>query len=70
MKIQSRADGRIEILCKHGVGHPSRLLMEAAGRTFKDVDGVHGCDGCCDTASFKKRERQMTGHAQDLGRTE
>lgn len=30
-----RADGRVEWICKHGIGH-----------TIKG-QGVHGCDGCC-----------------------
>jgi hypothetical protein len=72
VRIQSRADGRLEIVCRCGVGHPSKLLMEAAGRTWREVDGVHGCcgNGCCQKPAFKKRERQMTGAAQDLGRSE
>ena len=42
--FQRRADGRVEQICAHGVGH-----------TVFDPDsasGVHGCDGCC--ASFDR----------------
>ncbi len=71
MKIRSRADGIIELCCSCGACHPSELLTKEAGRDFKD-SGTHECcvRGCCQTPSFKKRERQLTGHAQDLGRTE
>lgn len=34
-----RADGRIEWVCKHGVGH---TVFSANG------DYTHGCDGCCE----------------------
>ena len=31
-----RADGRVEWICKHGVGHTVYGYS------------IHGCDGCCD----------------------
>lgn len=34
-----RADGRIEWVCKHGVGHTVWYP--------KGSDATHGCDGCC-----------------------
>ena len=36
--LMYRNDGRIEWICKHGIGH-----------TLYNPDnfGVHGCDGCC-----------------------
>jgi hypothetical protein len=37
-----REDGRVEWLCRHGIGHPI-----GHKRGWKDWMGVHGCDGCC-----------------------
>jgi len=41
-ELNYRSDGRLEWVCKHGIGHtiwyPKK--MGSAG-------GVHGCDGCC-----------------------
>ena len=42
MDICTRADGRIEQVCKHGVGHPIGHLTQ-----WKNWMGIHGCDGCC-----------------------
>lgn len=36
----ARADGRIEWVCPHGVGHTAYS---------PNGDYVHGCDGCCET---------------------
>jgi hypothetical protein len=49
----NRFDGRIEIMCPHGVGHPSKILST---RNWQDWMEVHGCDGCCDTAAFALAE--------------
>ena len=46
-------DGRVEILCPHGAGHPSRRLTEQRRRQlgtrgeilWRDQDGKHGCCG-------------------------
>ena len=40
----TRADGRIEKLCEHGIGHTIYVPEE-----HKDDDywWIHGCDGCC-----------------------
>jgi hypothetical protein len=46
--LVDRGDGRIEILCPHGVGHPIRSLSHH----WQDWMGVHGCDLCCNTATF------------------
>lgn len=46
-----RRDGRIERLCKHGVGHPTHESAEViAERHGHDVSTwlIHGCDGCCE----------------------
>jgi hypothetical protein len=48
-----RGDGRVEIQCPHGVGHPSKLL------SFMWVEswmGVLGCDGCCGSVPFRVAE--------------
>lgn len=42
MDIITRSDGRIEKICKHGVGHPIGHVSH-----WEDWMGVHGCDGCC-----------------------
>jgi hypothetical protein len=37
-----RADGRLEVICPHGIGH---TVWSPRG---KDVDFIHGCCGeCC-----------------------
>lgn len=36
--LHYRVDGRIEWVCKHGVGH----TIYSPGRHYQ-----HGCDGCC-----------------------
>lgn len=41
-----RADGRIEWLCEHGVGHPV-----FAQRVQGEAGYIHGCDGCCNKKS-------------------
>jgi len=38
-EFQYRADGRIEWLCEHGIGHTVWYPSYS--------DGIHGCDGCC-----------------------
>lgn len=49
-----RSDGRLERICKHGVGHTvaiDRVLYiqpyEASKETDRDAWWSHGCDGCC-----------------------
>ena len=41
-KCQMRADGRIECVCDHGVGH-TICASKKVGR----AGYIHGCDGCC-----------------------
>lgn len=31
----------MERICKHGIGHPDPDGL------LREVDGIHGCDGCC-----------------------
>lgn len=47
-----REDGRIELLCEHGVGHPVGHLKKWDSKWM----GFHGCDGCCSTAGFALEE--------------
>jgi hypothetical protein len=54
-----RADGRIELTCEHGCGHPSKLLQEMISRPWKRHDGVHGCCGCCSDKSFSEYEKKV-----------
>lgn len=42
-----RADGRVELICEHGVGHPSRKLTLLYRGIWNDCDSIHGCDSCC-----------------------
>ena len=47
-----RADGRIEWICKHGVGHTIEVPKK-----YEKVDAwwVHGCDGCCSKVKNDKK---------------
>lgn len=38
----------MERICPHGVGHPDPDDLAFKARENLPVDGVHGCDGCCD----------------------
>ena len=49
-----RENGLIEIVCEHGIGHPSQLLTP-----LKVYYGVHGCDGCCSTKKFREKELEL-----------
>ena len=40
-----RADGRIEYVCEHGVGHGNH---------------IHGCDGCCRRSDFPLNKKGKT----------
>lgn len=41
----------VEDICEHGIGHPNSVWLAKHGR---EVDGVHGCDGCCQPAQSKQ----------------
>ena len=49
--VVHRENGLIEIVCPHGIGHPSRKLTPP-----KFYYGVHGCDGCCSLAAWALAE--------------
>lgn len=69
MKINARSDGRVELVCQHGVGHPSSMLTEARGVEWAEWMGVHGCDGCCEHPNFQKNEERLLGQAAKLRRS-
>ena len=46
MNLNYREDGRIEWVCKHGIGHTVYYPEWS--------DGVHGCDRCCCLKEFRK----------------
>ncbi len=55
-----REDGiRIEILCPHGIGHPSKLLTNPD--EWKPWMHAHGCDGCCGQPQFSMTEQLYKG---------
>ena len=45
-----RADGRIEWVCQHGIGHTVAVPEEKLRGKGKDrkLLFVHGCDSCCE----------------------
>jgi hypothetical protein len=48
-----RGDGRVERVCKHGVGH---CIGVAPGVPWESWMSVHGCDGCCSSFPDKVPE--------------
>lgn len=47
-----RTDGRVEMICPHGVGH----TIDAPKKYKKKLGkywSVHGCDGCCGQKPIK-----------------
>jgi hypothetical protein len=50
-----RASGLVEDICAHGVGHPNREWL-AEHHSEEESWGVHGCDGCCSSASDEAKE--------------
>lgn len=54
-EFQFRADGRIEWVCKHRVGHTVYApRIEGQSEEDHEWNYVHGCDGCC--SKMKKGE--------------
>lgn len=54
-KIIHRTTGLLELSCPHEVGHP----LKAPAGEKKGTWGVHGCDLCCSTPSWKKEARRI-----------
>ena len=56
-RLLRRADGRLEELCEHGIGHTvaiDRVPFREGAAHYKDTSQKwrdawwsHGCDGCC-----------------------
>lgn len=60
-----RGDGRVEILCPHGVGHTSKTLSEIAHHgQWRAWMSTHGCDGCCGLAVYYIAEMIHAGKIQ------
>lgn len=51
-KIEWRASGILELICSHECGHPIFIPSRLKGQSYE----LHGCDGCCGMAIFKKDE--------------
>ena len=51
-KYIKRMDGRIEWICKHGIGHTIKVPKE-----YEKLKAwwSHGCDGCCTKLKQKKK---------------
>ena len=37
----------VEDICKHGVGHPNIIWLKEFDPDNSKMEGIHGCDGCC-----------------------
>jgi hypothetical protein len=41
----------MERVCTHGIGHPDpdhmAFIRDKRGDEYANVEGIHGCDGCC-----------------------
>lgn len=47
-----RSDGRIEWVCKHGIGH-TVWVPKLKNKKEEKVWWVHTCDGCCKSKEIK-----------------
>ena len=47
-----REDGRLERLCKHGIGHTVGHILPKMLK--EDWIWIHGCDGCCSIYNKQK----------------
>jgi hypothetical protein len=55
-----RSDGRIEVVCVHGVGHTVAIPKNIRGKKNRDAWWSHGCDGCCSKKDFPSRKSQWS----------
>ena len=55
-RLLRRSDGRVELVCAHGVGHVSERLTRHFSRKWERWMAVHGCDSCCSDPSFVEAE--------------
>lgn len=54
-----RANGLIEDICSHGVGHPNKEFVLEHDREGIIGLGIHGCDGCCSKLIRDMREGKI-----------
>ena len=47
IKQITRADGRIEDICRHGCGHPNVEWLQTIDPHGNREYRIHGCCGCC-----------------------
>lgn len=52
--LNQRADGRLEWICKHGIGHTIAVPKTMNSEHWSSW--VHTCDGCCDSEEFRKEK--------------
>lgn len=58
-----RLDGRVELICGCGIGHPSKKLTLINRGYYDELDDIHGCCGDCWDESFKEAEEK---YAEEL----
>ena len=62
-----RGDRQIfERICDHGIGHPDPDDQEAKLFIQGFMDGVHGCDGCCQRPREGKWIRALSFYPGDI----
>lgn len=52
--LVNRQSGLVEVVCSHGVGHPSKRCTP--DDVWLDWMSTHGCDGCCETPEWRQAE--------------
>ena len=45
--LHERETRLIEVLCKHGIGHPAPEHLQTVRTLSRPGWSTHGCDGCC-----------------------
>ncbi len=51
--VVNKPCGRVDLVCQHGISHPSEVLT---AKEWEIPMGVHECDGCCKHKTFKEKE--------------
>ena len=54
-----RADGRVEDICEHGIGHPNAQWLLENDPAGSKMFSIHGCDGCCSKSIRDIREGKL-----------
>jgi hypothetical protein len=62
MSTNVRADGRVEYVCGHGVGHTVEVPKGHEGAGY----WVHGCDGCCPYLAVNSSGQRYYLHGKDV----